>query len=80
MVGHQRQYLVSTMNHAEIFFVTMVVVADVPDAAVAVDVEEEERGGGKYVGKLAVVYNPNMVRENVERLERCLVKADRQAA
>lgn len=24
--------------------------------------------------------NPNMVRENVERLERCLVKADRQAA
>ncbi|WP_018147003.1 hypothetical protein [Henriciella marina] len=31
--------------------------------AAAVDVEEEERGGGKYVGKLAVVYNPNMVRE-----------------
>ena len=39
MDEHQRQYLVSTMNHAEIFFVTMVVVADVPDAAVAVDVE-----------------------------------------
>jgi len=34
MVGHPRQSPVSTMNHAEIFFVTMVVVADVPDAAV----------------------------------------------
>ena len=33
------QFPVSTMNHAEIFFATMVVVADVPDAAVAVDVE-----------------------------------------
>ena len=31
--------------------------------AVAVDVQEEERGGGKYVGKLAVVYNPTNVRE-----------------
>lgn len=31
--------------------------------AAAVDVEDEERGGGKYVGRLAVVYNPNMVRE-----------------
>ena len=36
MDEHRRQYLVSTMNHAEIFFVTMVVVADVE---VAVDVE-----------------------------------------
>ncbi len=35
--------------------------------AVAVDVEEEERGGGKYVGKLAVVYNPNMVRDFLDR-------------
>ena len=39
MDEHQRQYLVSTMNHAEIFFVAMVVVADVPDVAAAVDVE-----------------------------------------
>lgn len=30
--------------------------------AAAVDVEEEERGGRKYVGKLAIVYNPSMVR------------------
>ena len=30
--------------------------------AAAVDVEEESRGGGRYVGKLAVVYNPAMVR------------------
>ena len=35
--------------------------------AAAVDVEEEERGGGKYVGKLAVVYNPAMVREFLDR-------------
>ena len=39
MAEHPRQYPDSTMNHAEIFFVTTVVVADVPDAAVAVDVE-----------------------------------------
>ena len=39
MVGHPHQFLVSTMNRDEIFFVAMVVVADVPDAAVAVDVE-----------------------------------------
>ena len=39
MAEHPRQYPDSMMNHAEIFFVTMVVVADVPDAAVAVDVE-----------------------------------------
>ena len=38
MVGHPHQFLVSTMNRDEIFFVAMVVVADVPDAAVVVDV------------------------------------------
>ena len=31
--------------------------------AAAVDVEKEERGGGRYVGELAVVYNPSMVRD-----------------
>ncbi|MEQ9315697.1 MAG: hypothetical protein RLN72_07580, partial [Henriciella sp.] len=30
--------------------------------AAAVDVEEEVRGAGRYVGKLAIVYNPVMVR------------------
>lgn len=35
--------------------------------AAAVDVENEERGGGKYVGKLAVVYNPNMVRDFLDQ-------------
>lgn len=34
--------------------------------AAAVDVEEETRGGGRYVGKLAVVYNPSGVRNFLE--------------
>ncbi|MGB3626190.1 MAG: hypothetical protein WA989_10185 [Henriciella sp.] len=34
--------------------------------AAAVDVEEEVRGGGRYVGKLAIVYNPVMVRSFLE--------------
>ena len=35
--------------------------------AVAVDVEEEVRGAGRYRGKLAVVYNPNNVRAFLDR-------------
>ncbi len=34
--------------------------------AAAVDVEEETRGGGRYVGKLAIVYNPSMMRQFFE--------------
>ena len=36
--------------------------------AAAVDVEEETRGGGRYVGKIAVVYNPAMVRAFLDEL------------
>lgn len=35
--------------------------------AAAVDVEEETRGGGRYVGKLAIVYNPANVRTFLEQ-------------
>ncbi|WP_084418580.1 hypothetical protein [Henriciella litoralis] len=45
--------------------------------AAAVDVEEEERGGGRYVGKLAIVYNPATVRAYLE--ERSIPYIDRTA-
>ena len=44
---------------------------------VAVDVEEETRGGGRYVGVLSVVFNPRAVRTYLE--ERSLPYVDRQA-
>jgi hypothetical protein len=45
--------------------------------AAAVDVEEETRGGGRYVGKIAVVYNPVMVRTFLE--ERSIPYVDSSA-
>ncbi|WP_300378481.1 hypothetical protein [Henriciella sp.] len=35
--------------------------------AAAVDVQEETRGGGRYVGELAIVYNPQYVRRFLEQ-------------
>lgn len=35
----------------------------------AVDVQEETAGAGRYLGKLAVVYNPRMVRAHLESLK-----------
>ena len=45
--------------------------------AAAVDVEEEERGGGRYVGRLAVVYNPANIRSFLE--ERAIPYVDQPA-
>ncbi len=45
--------------------------------AAAVDVEEETRGGGRYVGKLAVVYNPANIRSFLD--ERDIPYVDRLA-
>ncbi len=46
--------------------------------AVAVDVEEETRGAGRYRGRLAVVFNPNMVRAFLDGYD--IPYIDQQAA
>ncbi|MEM5517296.1 hypothetical protein WNY37_10060 [Henriciella sp. AS95] len=55
----------------------MIDVATANRLAAAVDVEEETRGGGRYVGKIAVVYNPVMVRTFLE--ERSIPYVDSSA-